>query len=81
MFRNESKLHSLPWLGCYELFGPRAADGLHAPLSGKAITFPLAIRTVEYRTSFPALPDRNYWKTPLGLCHIVVNYLPRHLIA
>ena len=30
-----------------------AADGLHAPLSGKAITFPLAIRTVEYRTSFP----------------------------
>ena len=23
MFLNEPKLHALPWLGCYELFGPR----------------------------------------------------------
>jgi hypothetical protein len=58
-----------------------AADGLHAPLSGKAITFPMQSELWNIEPRFPALPDLYYWKTSLGLCHIEVNYLPRHLIA
>jgi hypothetical protein len=59
----------------------RARAATDKPQKEKPSRFPLAIRTVEYRSSFPCASDRNYWKTPLGLCHIVVNYLPRHLIA
>jgi len=60
---------------------PPAADGLQAPLSGKAITFPMQSELWNIEPRFPALPDRYYWKTSLGLFHIEVNYLPRHLIA